>query len=184
MKKQTNYLFILILLIACNEGNSTKYYQNDKIKEERVFELKGDTTYYLSMMYYQNGVLLAKGHVKDGNRIGLWQEWYADGAIKWEGNYENNNRIIELPVKYVKIIFKDSILKKNETSYLRVKVDGIHPNDIILGCTNGIIKNSDTKDLYDFMVIPEHLGKIKFVFFVRQQGKPIPIGKDSLNIVE
>jgi hypothetical protein len=66
-----------------------------------------------------------------------------------------------------------------KTTLLRTKIKGIHPNDIIIGCNNGVIKCSKDKDLYDFELLPNRVGKIRFYFFIEINGKMKEIGRDS-----
>jgi antitoxin component YwqK of YwqJK toxin-antitoxin module len=45
---------------------------------------------------YKNGVIIGEGIVKeDGNRDGHWKDFYPDGALKAEGNYDNGKQIGE-----------------------------------------------------------------------------------------
>ena len=42
---------------------------------------------------YQNGVIIGEGIVKeDGNRNGPWKDFYPDGSLKSEGNYDNGKQ--------------------------------------------------------------------------------------------
>ncbi len=186
MKKLTCCWYLIILINSCIENNCKRYfYQNsNKLREERVYQIKGDTADYDLKTYYTDGQISSKGQVKNSNKIGFWQEWYVDGTLKWKGNYENNRRKLKIPVSGAKVILMDSLLKKDQFSQLRIKVEGIHPNDIIIECKNGIIKNSDNKSMFDFMVKPGHLGMMNFVLFVRANGETILIGKDSINVKE
>jgi hypothetical protein len=184
MKKIICILCFLALFIACKTQSSKKYYLNsNQLKEERVYDHRGDTTSYSFASYYSNGQLLSKGHIKDGKRNGLWEEWYADETLKWEGSYEDN-QTLKLPIKDFKIILKGPILKSNNTSYLRVKATGVNPDDAIIGCTNGVIKRSDNRGLYDFMVTPKHVGGIKFFLYIVKNQTFVPIAQDSLLVSE
>jgi hypothetical protein len=183
MRKIIYVLCFLALLIACKRQSSKYYLNSNQLKEKRVYDHRGDTTSYSFESYYSNGQLLSKGHVKEEKRNGLWKEWYADGALKWEGTYENN-QIDKLPVADFKIILKDSILKKDHTSYLRVKATGMNPDGAIIGCSNGIIKRADNRELYDFMVTPKHVGKIKFFLYVVKNQTFVSIAQDSLLVSE
>ena len=43
---------------------------------------------------YQNGVVTGEGIVKDdGNRDGPWKDFYPDGSLKAEGNYDNGKQV-------------------------------------------------------------------------------------------
>ena len=45
---------------------------------------------------YKNGVIIGEGIVKDdGNRNGPWKDFYPDGSVKSEGNYDNGKQVGE-----------------------------------------------------------------------------------------
>jgi hypothetical protein len=186
MKKIDIYLILvlLILMTACGRKTKKVYYDTGQIKEERIYEQRNDTTNFFVIYYYLNGQIHSKGYIKNGLRNGEWQEWYLDGSLKWTGEYDNNERKLQLPSSSPIIIFEDSVLRKNKQTYLKVNVDGIHPNDMVVACNNGIINVSDKKEIFDYMVTPKHQGKIKFIYFVKKDGKMMEIGKDSLNVLE
>ena len=79
-----------------------EYYPDGKIKISAMFrngvpegirrEYNPDGKIEKSYLY-RNGILTGEGIVKeDGNREGHWKEYYADGKLKAEGNYENGKQ--------------------------------------------------------------------------------------------
>jgi len=45
---------------------------------------------------YKNGVVIGEGIIlEDGNRNGPWKDYYADGTLKAEGNYDNGKQVGE-----------------------------------------------------------------------------------------
>ena len=45
---------------------------------------------------YKNGLIIGEGIVKeDGNRDGPWKDFYPDGSLKAEGNYDNGKQVGE-----------------------------------------------------------------------------------------
>jgi antitoxin component YwqK of YwqJK toxin-antitoxin module len=79
-----------------------EYYPNGKIKISAMFRngipdgLKRiyDSTGKIEKSYlYENGLVTGEGIVKeDGNKDGPWKEFYPDGDIKSEGNYDNGKQ--------------------------------------------------------------------------------------------
>lgn len=78
------------------------YYNNGQIKTEitfrngkpegirRDFDEDGNV---VKSCVYRNGVLVSEGIIlNDGQKQGLWREYYNDGKLKSEGSYENNNK--------------------------------------------------------------------------------------------
>jgi hypothetical protein len=185
---KTSQLFMLLIIIvvlgSCEQNKEIKYYTSGKVKEERIYRKSKDTSMYFETYYYINGSIKSEGHICKNEKNGLWKEWYSDGSIKWDGLYNDNIREYEIPLTSPNIILKDSILELNVPSNLRVDGHGIHPDDFIIYCKNGIIKNADNKDLFDFTIIPERKGFIKFAFFVMKDGKMNKVGYDSLLVAD
>ena len=82
-----------------------EYYPDGKIRISAMFrngipegtrrEYNADGNVEKSYLY-RNGVVTGEGIIKDdGNRDGLWKDYYADGSLKAEGNYDNGKQIGE-----------------------------------------------------------------------------------------
>ena len=82
-----------------------EYYPDGKVKISAMFrngvpegikrEYKSDGTIEKAYLY-KNGVIIGEGIVmEDGNRDGHWKDYYADGSLKAEGNYDNGKQIGE-----------------------------------------------------------------------------------------
>jgi len=78
------------------------YYKNGQVKTEvtfrngkpegirRDFDENGNV---VKSFVYRNGILVSEGIIlNDGQKEGLWREFYNDGKLKSEGNYEKNNK--------------------------------------------------------------------------------------------
>ncbi len=79
-----------------------EYYPDGKIKISAMFrngipegikrEYSADGNIEKAYLY-QNGLIIGEGIVKDdGNREGYWKDFYPDGSLKAEGNYENGKQ--------------------------------------------------------------------------------------------
>ncbi len=82
-----------------------EYYSDGKIKISAMFrngipegimrEYNSDGIVEKSYLY-KNGVIIGEGIIKeDGNRNGPWKDYYSDGSLKAEGNYDNGKQIGE-----------------------------------------------------------------------------------------
>jgi antitoxin component YwqK of YwqJK toxin-antitoxin module len=61
------------------------------IKREYTADGNVEKTYL-----YKNGIIIGEGIVKDdGNRNGSWKDFYPDGSLKSEGNYDNGKQVGE-----------------------------------------------------------------------------------------
>ena len=79
-----------------------EYYPDGKIKISAMFRNgvpEGTTREYnsdgnvIKSYLYKNGVITGEGIIKeDGNRDGLWKDYYPDGKLKAEGNYDNGKQ--------------------------------------------------------------------------------------------
>ena len=154
-----------ILSTACENKTKRYYYDSGEIKEERILSQKSDTSTYILESYYKNGQLKAKGQVVKGVNNGLWQEWYSDGAFKWTGKYVDGIRIIKNIPPKATIKLKNTDLIAGVKTSLKISIKGIHPSDILLGCTNAILKVSEDQ-AYDFDVTPQQSGQIRFYFAI------------------
>jgi len=186
MKDLSIHLFLVLLIFStsCARKKEKTFYDTGQVKEERIYETRYDTSKYYVIHYYPNGQVKSKGHIIDGCKNGNWQEWYGDGSIKWNGEYDYGKRKFEVLSAKPKIIMEDTLLRKGKQTNLKVHIDGIHPEDMAIACNNGIIKVSERKGLYDYVVTPKKEGIIKFVFFIKNEGRMIQIGTDSLNVLD
>lgn len=67
-------------------------YRNDK-PEGMWREYKPDGSIEKSVMYH-NGIITGEGNVlDDGSKDGHWKEFYTDGSLKAEGNYEDGKQV-------------------------------------------------------------------------------------------
>jgi len=93
-------LLIILTLLATSsfsQGNSkietdtsvieTRYYKEDNYYN--IFnELKGSKKTYYSEFYLDTKTLKEQGVFFDGNSVGLWKEFFKDGKLKREINYD------------------------------------------------------------------------------------------------
>ncbi|MEI6683311.1 MAG: toxin-antitoxin system YwqK family antitoxin [Bacteroidota bacterium] len=82
-----------------------EYYPDGKVRISAMFRNgvpEGITREYNAegivekSVLYKNGVVIGEGVIKDdGNRDGHWKDYYSDGSLKAEGNYDNGKQVGE-----------------------------------------------------------------------------------------
>jgi Uncharacterized protein conserved in bacteria len=160
-------LFSSFALIACNESiKQESFYENGNIKELKIYTVKNDTATYALTKYYLNGQISEKGFMKNGYKEGEWEYRYSDGEIRWTGVFSQGisvNTLDTIPV----VLFQKDTLYTEEKMYIRIQY-GIPMEDLMIGCSNGIIQQADNIELYDFMITPAQKGIINLYFFDRR----------------
>ena len=148
--------FIALILIGCNnqETNLIDIDQKNNCKDIKLT--------------YDNKNTHIKGKVCDTLKVGVWEEYYFDGSLKWRGYYDNNGvRILDANnivtnFKYEIKDLKSNKLNTKNTYELRIYNQGnIHPDDLIIMATNSQINYNQDKLNYDFILKPEKIGEIK-----------------------
>ncbi len=166
---------ILISLISAscqNEINNEKY--KPVFTNEKIINLSINKNKQLITTYYNNGQLASIGCYLDGKKSGYWKEWYSDGAYKWEGKYLSNNRHYETIdlTSGGSYYIKDNPdkLKTNTPYEIKFYIPGIHPDDLTVASNNGSIAYLENRNQYDFKIIPERSGELKFYIYVRNSN--------------
>lgn len=185
MDRQINLLIILLLItIGCSEETHNK----DNNRGVETQEIKLNNKCNEQIKYYLNGHKQEQGKVCDGKKVEIWKEWYLDGTEKWEGEYIGGVRSCNFNTtpSNCKIEFKNvSVyegLKINKEYHLRVFVKGIHPDDLIIGVNNGVIKSSEIKEEYDFILKPEKAKPLKIYVFIEIKGIKVKICEEEFDI--
>jgi Uncharacterized protein conserved in bacteria len=168
MKYLIFFLFSFAL-IACNKSiKQESFYENGNVKEIKTYVDKKDTTVYSITKYYLNGQMSEKGFIKDGYKDGEWKYWYSDGDIRWTGIFSQGvhvNPADKIPI----ILFQKDTLYVGEKIYIRIQ-SSTPIEDLVIGCSNGIIQQADNIELYDCMIIPAQKGILNLYFFDRRSG--------------
>ena len=87
-----------------------EYYPNGKVKisamfrnglQEGVMRQFDSAGVIRKAFVYKSGVMVGEGIVKeDGDRQGPWKDYYPDGSVRAEGNYENGKQVGEWKFYY------------------------------------------------------------------------------------
>jgi len=174
--------FILLIVVTSCTNHFKDYYESGGLRNERYYDDRNDTTEYLMISYYKNGQVKSKGKIIDGKKSGLWQEWYSDGILRWEGKYvDGMPKIPQLPAE-ASIQLKDSIVKVGVRNSLKVSVQGLHPSEIMICCTNAVITGNKNQD-FDYDITPEKPGLIKISYGLYLPGDTITLNASDTNII-
>jgi len=101
MKKQIlGLLFIFLLASACNHSAEPKEgiqviesYPDGVVKVDQLYEVKdGEKVPYYQREYYDDGILLKEGPLKNGKTDGLWKSYRKDGIVWSEGEFTEGIR--------------------------------------------------------------------------------------------
>lgn len=187
MKKCLIVILVVILFFsgACGNKVEKSYYDSGQIKEQRSLNARKDTLNYYVVQYYRNGQKKSEGRIVNGNRDGYWEEWYGDGDVKWRGDYLDGVREHRILTDIKSsIMFSDNVLIKGKETYLRIVVEGIHPEDFISACSNGVFRRLWDNDNFNYVIIPEKPGNIRFYFFLSGDNKMRLVGVDTLKVVD
>lgn len=100
MKRIFLYLFIIILYSGCRQTVSpaqgvevVRTFENGSVKADRLFASEnGKNIAYFEREYYETGVLLKEGPLKNGKPDGLWKSYYQNGLLWSEGEFSEGIR--------------------------------------------------------------------------------------------
>ncbi|MDR3340304.1 MAG: hypothetical protein LBT25_09500 [Candidatus Symbiothrix sp.] len=161
MKYILNGLF-LFLFISCQSVAEKEYFEGTNVvKLEKIYSAKDKSAYTL-ITYFDNGRIKETGQIIDNKKEGIWKEWYADGMLRREIEYENGevnifNENRQLPIL---IFSSDSLITGVQTF---IKFTYSYPSDG-LACNNGIIMGLEDKSNYDFVIIPSEADSMRFYY--------------------
>ncbi len=164
IKKNIILLFIIeILIIGCNMHDNSQD-SNSEIKK-----------CVDSLSFFKNGQLIFKGRYCNNKREGDFIEYYPDGTIKWKGSYSNDNRKYKrdfLPLE-CKINVVDIPTSVEGNKYLKVSIQGVHPDDFYI-LTHKLKKiNYSDNPNFDYIITPNGIDSVDVlnIYFFRNTEK-------------
>lgn len=141
------------LLIACSSNhaeNLTPVEENDSIASSDSCRIV--------KRHYANGALKDQGQLCSGERNGHWMEFYADGRLKWEGDYKMGYRKLvetDSTSTVCEFNFDDTLgFAVNKPRQCRIIVPPFNPKDLIVYINHGSIDSAHAGDLYDHTFTP------------------------------
>ncbi len=156
-------LFSITLLALANcKATKKKFYETGELKKEIITVCDSIYTEY---QYYKNGNLKSKGNYINAVKQGLWEEWYPNKEIKWEGKYVDGYREINIFQQKPNIIFESDpepeLLNIGMDYKIQIHIKGLHPEDLVVACTNGIVKLAKDSEYNEFILHPKKRGDLK-----------------------
>ncbi len=147
----------LFFLGACNQPK-VNYYSTGEIRETFLYADKNDTASFEYTSFYKNGKTSSQGNVVKGEKVGKWTEWYADGVVKWSGDFDSIYDFYRESYNY-KFLLEHEVLKVNQATRCRVNIEGIYYEFIGMFTSNGTVMRLYDDDLYDFVITPDKKGE-------------------------
>lgn len=107
---------------------------------------------------YSNGTMKSKMELIDSD-LELYKvtEWYADSTLKWSGKMKKGDRVKSLddrgPKCWLDAKGDPSVFKIDSLYLIRIRIDGVHPDDYNLFGTKCVVKRIEN-DTYDYSMMP------------------------------
>ncbi len=173
-----NIIFLLITLSLFGSCQDTKkeYYGTGELKS--LIKFVNDSTIEI-VNYYKNGNTKSQGNIINDIKTGLWKEWYPDTTLKWEGYYFEGEReiVVSRQNPVIKLDVSHNSLRVGETYAFKIYVKGLHPEDILIACTNGKVELETRSDLYDFKFTPDSRGEMELFIYANIMQDEYYIGR-------
>ncbi|HEX2618211.1 MAG TPA: hypothetical protein VHL57_11760 [Flavobacteriales bacterium] len=135
-----------------------------------------------------NGRLKRAGKVCNGLKQGRWIEDYADGAVRWEGDYLNDTLVVHPPAdsSIILVNFPGGTPRVGQEAALRIRVGDIHPSLLRVTVSNGTIGPAGDPDMYDHAVRPSVAGllQIRVGWTDPRTGQEHDLGQRSVLVNE
>lgn len=101
MKRLTLFIFLAFLMVACGNGlheEVVSTFDNGQAAVVRVYDK--DKQWVAEKQYYETGMLMMEGSIKDGQRDGAWTSYFPDGKVQSTGFFEQGRRTGDAKVYY------------------------------------------------------------------------------------
>ena len=89
MKKLLSILSICLVFVSCTPD---RVHIDEIIKKGEILYFEGKPFTGVAFDIHYNRQLKSEGNYKDGQRDGLYQEWYKNGQLLSEANYKDGQR--------------------------------------------------------------------------------------------
>lgn len=160
-----NFKGILILFIILHSSCSSIDSKNESNRKS------------VEQYYKDSQALSGEGEMKNNLKSGEWIEYYADGVIKWEGVYKNGIRdYASVDVTggncYLDIKGEPDSLRLNKEYYLRVVTDKIHPDDLVVAMSKGVVMDIED-ETYDYVFTPIKKGVMRIYISYFDNGSQV-----------
>ena len=175
MNKLKVFLKVLLIVIigySCNNSNiDIEYYDSGNVKRKLEYY---DQDNYFVINYYDNGNIKTKGEMLDSLKTGVWQEYFSDGDLRWEGVYSSNilDELSESDEDIITLDNNPKFLILGHTYKIRIKTPEKHLENISVSVNKGNkVFPSLIKDEYDFLLEPLIKGDLSINLYLRFGGE-------------
>lgn len=163
ISKHMLYLFTfiflyLLLFYGCNR-NQDLIIRGAKGEIAEKFIPTNDSTNRIKYFsFHKNGIVKEEGFLHDGERDGIWKQFYNDGALRWIGRYRNGRSVV--PEMDSTVIDFTSIKGKGVTSdgyyAYRLKLpDSLSYSELMYTVINANFRLNHEFDSSDFDLKPK-----------------------------
>lgn len=194
MRRFIYIVLVSLSIISCSRTNN-RYYESGELKC-KITQINDSVSFCTG--YYKNGVIKDEGYLFcDSLLDGHWKEYYADGVLKWEGEYERGHVVFGKDEEIDNWINKsiEVDIENDLTTYqlldtlcFRLRIKGIHPDWYAVSVStknnypdHEILLKSNIEDcVYPFQVtiLPKYIQYNKeqspyieiIVFFMNKDG--------------
>jgi len=183
------FLFLyLFLFYGCNR-NQELIISGAKGKITEKFIPTNDSSNRIKYIsFHKNGTVKEEGFLHNGERDGLWKQFYNDGTLRWLGKYRNGRSVV--PELDSTVLDHTSIHGRGMTPdgyyAFRLKLpDSLSHYELMYSCTNANFRLNHEFDSTDFDIKPKDKNEaiILKIYAVSNYDDPIfGIKLDSLRL--
>ena len=173
-------IFFFCIISCANDSIEESYYKNGAVKQRIIKVNEYD---YEVTNFYKNGVKESHGLLRDSIRVGIWQEHYLSGELRWEGEYPIDfNRILNYNENPIRILSEEKKLKIDSTYTVKIQL----PKELLrysyLQSNIAEIFPSSEKNEYDFVIKPQTSGDLIIELFVPYDLEVYKVSSVKINV--
>jgi len=153
------FLFLyLFLFYGCNRDQELIIKGAMNEITEKLIPTNDSTHRIKYISFHKNGTVKEEGFLHNGERDGVWKQFYNDGTLRWVGRYHNNRSVV--PEMDSTIVNYTSIVRKGVTPdgyyAFRLKLpDSLSYRELMYSCTNANFRLNLEFDSTDFEIKPK-----------------------------
>lgn len=173
------FLFLyLFLFYGCNRNQELIIRGVKGEITEKYIPTDDSTNRIKYISFHKNGTVREEGFLNDGERDGVWKQFYNDGTLRWLGKYHNGRS--KVPEIDSTVVDYTSIVRKGVTPdgyyAFRLKLpDSLSYRELMYSCTNAIFRLNLEFDSSDFEIKPKDKNEaiILKIYAVSEYDGPI-----------
>jgi hypothetical protein len=168
----------LILFYGCNRNQELKIRGTKSEITEKYIPTKDSTNRIKYISFHKNGTVKEEGFLHQGERDGIWKQFYNDGALRWLGKYHNGRS--KVPEIDSTVVNYTSIVKRGVTpdGYYAFRLnlpDSLSYSELMYSCTNANFRLNLEFDSCDFEIKPKDKNEAIILKIYAVSGYDSPI---------